>query len=473
MPDAAVGARSILARSIEKVDLGIPQGDVYDFLAFETAELSRTSTENPSLAITGTDGEDRGTPGPITFADNIKYDLTADRVLFDLVAMFGKPSSATVLTAGVSWLVKIRPQRTNELRAASLYLFEGGSYGAVNQYGRRCHTLTLTDAANKRVQAMANYSDPTGDSISGFAVPQTGVTFTGKVSSRGRRPYDADYDAGKSLYVKVSSITSGVATCVAKLDVASPGDGTGFGGAAYETATFLVKAPDSAVGHDGWTTVELDAGPFGLFEENNEPLEVTFGSDLTGIAASDEFEFPWECAALTPTGVTGARMSTFHAVRKLNDDLVAINFDKGSVKLNRPYTAYFSNGRRLAQFVDPSGSLNSTTQFSKRLFDRFFRRYNDASARFSVHDTYKINSAITGTTSDHETVEFFAPQNRVQTLKSGDISNKNTLEETVTLVAEQPQPGSTVTAPHAAFESVTTYPIQVNVVTTKDPTPFM
>jgi hypothetical protein len=472
MPDAAVGSRAILARSIEKVDLGIPQGDVYDFLRFESAELSRTSTENPSEAITGSGAADRGTPGAITYADNIKYDLTADRVLFDLVAMFGKPASVTVLTAGVSWLVKIRPTGAEELRAASLYLFEGGSYGASNAFGRRCSALTLTDAANKRVEVTANYADPTGDTISGFAIGKTGNgAFTGKVSSRGRRPYDADYDAGKSVFVKVNSITSDIATCSAAVDAAGDGLGGGFTGS-YNAATFDVKAPDSTIGHDGWTPVMLDSGPLGLFEENNEPFEVTFGSDLTTLSSGDEFEIPWECAALTPTGGSGLRMSTFHAVRRLANDLVAINFDKGSVKFMRPYKAYFSNGRRLAQFVDPTDVLGCTTQFSKRLFDRFFRRYNDASLRFSVHDKWSINSAITGTTNDHEGIEVFQPVCRVQTLKSGDVSNRNTLEETVTLEAEQPQPSDTVTAPSADFESVATYALQINVTTTVDPSPL-
>jgi hypothetical protein len=470
MVDAAVGSRALLARSIEKVGLGIPQGAVYDFLRFDAAELSRTSAENPSEAITGSAGEDRGTPGMITYADNIKYDMTADRVLFDLVAMYGKPLSVTVLTAAEAWLVKFRPTGAEELRAASFHFYEGGSYGASLQYGRRCHTLTLTDAANKRVGVAANYADPTGDSISGYAVEKSdnAGTETQKTSSRGRRPYDADYTANKSVFVKINAIAAGVATCVAAIATAGDGLGGGFP-VGYNAATFDVKAPDDATGHDGWTTVMLDAGPLGLFGANNEPFQVTFGNNMTGRLVGDEWEFPKACSALTPTGGSGTRMSTFHNVRLLDDDLVAVHFDKGSVKFMRPYKPYLANGQRLPFFVDPTDSLGCTTQFTQRLATRFFREINDASARFSVHDKWAINSAISATATEHETVEIFQPVCRVQTLKGGDVSSKNSLEETVTLEAEQPDPSDTVTAPHADFESVTMYAIQVNVITKIDP----
>jgi hypothetical protein len=471
MVDAAVGSRALLARAIEKVGLGIPQGAVYDFLRFDSAELGRTSAENPSEAITGSAGEDRGTPGMLTYSDNIKYDMTADRVLFDLVAMFGKPLSIDVLTAAEAWLVKFRPTGAEDLRAASFHYYEGGSYGASAQYGRRCHTLTLADAANKRVGVTANYADPTGDSISGYAIEKSdnAGTETEKTSTRGRRPYDADYVANKSVFIKINSIASGVATCSATIATAGDGLGGGFP-VAYDAATFLVSAPDDATGHSGWTTVVTDAGPLGLFGANNEAFQVTFGNNMTGRLVGDEWEFPVAMVALTPTGGSGTRMSTFHNVRLLNNDLVAVHFDKGSVKLSRPYKAYFANGQRLPFFVDPTDSLGATTQFTQRLATRFFREINDASARFSVHDKWAINSAISATASEHETVEIFQPVCRVQTLKSGDVSNKNTLEETVTLEAEQPQPDDTVTAPHADFESVTTLALQINVITKVDPT---
>ncbi len=475
MVDAAVGSRAILARSMEKVGLGIPQGSVYDFLRFDSAELGRMSTENPSDAITGSAGEDRGTPGALTYSDNIKYDMTADRVLFDLIAMYGKPISVTTLAAAEAWLVKIRPTTAlggfNELRAASFHYYEGGSYGASLQYGRRCGTLTLTDAANKRVAVTANYADPTGDSISGYAIEKTGNTGTEtqSTSSRGRRPYDADYTANKSVFIKITAISSGVATCVATVATAGTGTGGGFP-ISYDAATFDVSAPDAATGHDGWTTVVTDDGPLGLFGANNEPFQVTFGNNMTGRAVSDQWEFPVACSALTPSGGTGTRMSTFHNVRLLDDDLVGVRFDKGSVKLTRPYKPYMANGQRLPFYVDPTDSLGCSTQFTQRLATRYFREINDASARFSVHDKWEIGSNISGTAAYRETVEIFQPVCRVQTLKSGDVSNKNTLEETVTLEAEQPQPDDTVTAPSADFESVTTYALQINVITKKDPT---
>src|SRR5512138_1071236 len=185
MVDAASGGRAILGRAVEKINLGIAQGGFYDYLKFDSFDVGRFSEENPATAITGSEGADQGTPGDLTFGPGYKYDLTAGRFAYDLAMMCGKPTSVTVLTATKSWLVKFRPSRLNESRAASFYVNEGGDAVALPsmfQYGRRCKTLTLAEEANRRIKVDAEYAGALGDTTSAFAVAKTGNTgtYTGK-----------------------------------------------------------------------------------------------------------------------------------------------------------------------------------------------------------------------------------------------------------------------------------------------------
>lgn len=477
MAEAAVGNRAILARAIEKINLSVPQGGFYDYIYFDAMDFGRFAPENKSTAITGSEGSDKGTPGTIDFKGSLKYDLTPDRLLFDVVAMTGKPTASAVLTAALSWLVKIRPRRQgtgsgeNEPRAATFYVNEGqgSSYSSSLQYGRRCHDITLTDAANQRVKVDAEYSVPTGETISALAIAKTGNTgtFVGVLSSRGRRdPFGADYTGKKSVFIKVISIAVGppiVATVSAV--VATAGDGTGGGfPATYDTATFTVSGPSTTTGSDGFSTVILDLGPLGLFGENNEPYEVSFGTSLTGLAASDQFEIPVSLGVIATSPATGSRLSSFHLVRSLAENY-DVRFDKGTTKFTRPYKPYYVNGRRLPLSIDPSGDVMATEQFSKRLFDRRFRNYNDAATRFSIHDKYQIGSTIAGTTVDRETVEVWMPQCAVQSDTAGNVSNKEVQEETVNLMAEQPGVG----APSAPSGFDGGYAWEMNIVTSLDP----
>lgn len=640
MTDAATGGRAILGRAIEKDVLGVPQG-TFQFLNFDSVDITRLDDENKSGAITGHEGMDQGTPADIKFDDKLKYSMTASRILFDLVAMFGKPTSvvpvggnaieptsltitaagdtyetgdpvvitdggsgagaaatvvsdlgkllvstfalggggttgyvtgqvinvtdagggsgaivrvvasagqvtgitiedvgrdyvtplldftligdgtatgtisagtgfvtdivfssyglgytspvlnlagsgdgnatATVSSDAAAWLVKIRPDAlNNDVRAATLYLFEGGHYTATAQTGRRTADISIADAANKRAEVTVTYSDPTGDTISGFLVGKSdngnaafrAQTFGMKIFTRGRRPYDAAFDAGDSLYLIITAIdtTSGAESVTFQAGYAAASgdvDGTGFPTPAYSTVEFT--CPVASADFDGYTAVVMDAplGTIGLFGENFEAFEVCIPpvADLANLTVGDEFEIPVEMPALTKTVTPETRLSAFHLIRKLNGS-TDVRIDKGATKIVRPYKPYRANGRRIPQAIDPSGDSSATFTFSKRLFDRFFRKISDAHTRFSVYDNYRNESPIAGTTA-HESVEIFAPQCAVTALKSGEIATKDVLEESVTLFAEQP---NVVPTPPAGFDASADYPIQINITTLVDPT---
>jgi len=557
MVDAATGGRAILGRGIEKIYLGVPRGPL-EFLNFDSEDLGREDKENASQAITGNEGEDRGTPADISFKDKLKYALTPSRFLFDCVAAWGKPASVTPVGGGPldsttfavtaagsasyttgqvvtvtdptgsgavvhvvasaghvtgftlvsagkgytsptldltgigdgtatgtvepavkAWLVKIRPSRTNEVRGASLYLFEGGSYSASLQTGRRAADMTLADNANKRVDVTVTYSDPTGDTITGFAVGKSSnsdAAWQGdmglKIATRGRRPYDSNFDAGKSFYLKVTAASSDQITVKVAIDDASGAtNGSGFPTPTFSTATIDIPVVDGST--DGFVPmIDPNGLPFGLMGENYEPFEISFGSDLTNLAVNDIFEFPVAMPALTKSVNVESRLSAFHLLRKIGGT-TDVRIDKGTTKLTRPYKPYKANGRRIPQAIDPTGDSGATFSFSKRLYDRYFRAKADAHSRFTLLDVYKVESPITGTdssdpaTSAFESVEIFAPQCAVTGLKSGDIATKNVLEETITLKAEQPD-----VAPSApsGFDSSAAYPFQINITTTVDPT---
>jgi hypothetical protein len=376
----------------------------------------------------------------------------------------GGGGSAAVLTAVLttdptSWLVRMRPDRTNELRAATMYLFEGGSYSAMMQTGRRVPMLQLTDAANKRVEVDVTYEDPTGDTISGFFIAKTGNggSFAGKISTRGRRPYDADYDAEKSLFLKVTAVDANGVTFDTQIATKGDGVGGGFPGSSYSGNTFTV--PIATDDFDGYTNVPNPAtgDPLGLFGENFEAYEVTVGHDTTGFTNGDEFEIPAFCPALTKSVNAESRLSSFHLIRKLNGT-TDVRIDSGNLKLERPFKAYRANGRRIPQAIDPMGDVAAEWQFKKRLFDRYFRVQNDQHARFTIWDKYQIDSGV------FESVEVYAGQVAVKTMKSGDIPNKNVLEETITLVSEQPESAG---SPPTGFDG--TYSFEVNVRTKVDP----
>ncbi len=479
LKQAAVGNLATFARSLEKVNIGLPSGGAWKFLNFISAEISRTNKHNPSTSITGSGGTDRGTLGEAAHTDKVKYDATTARLALDLAAMVGCPTTAITSPATGVYLYKVRPDRDNPLRSLSFLLDEGGSYAPSMQFGRRCQDVILSTNANKRVETDVTYSEPTGDSISGVAIDKSGNTGSASlVSSRGRRPYDADFTAGKSVYLKVISSTTGGAVLKAKIDVPSGGtDGTGFGAAAYGSTTFAVSVPtDSA---DGWAVVidSTSGYPVGLFGENNEPFEITLGdTDLTAYAANDEFEIPVSIARIPKTGTRENRLSAFHLVRLINGT-TDVRIDTGTMKISRPFKAYYANGRRFPQTIDPTGKLSLTTNFKKRLFDRAFRQVEDSDSRFTLYDDMKFQSPI-GATAYFEQVEFFQPQCMVSALKSGDVAGFDALEETVTLEAEQPDDTADgtlttggLTVP-AGFDDTTKYPWQCNITTPIDITAF-
>jgi hypothetical protein len=471
--DAAVGSRAILGRGIEHA-AGIPQGDLH-YLNFINASFGRNAKENDSTSITGFGGKDRASPGPIDHEGKLKYDLTTFRVLIDLVAMYGAPASVDDLGPGGPWLVKIRPgAATPTFRGIWNYLHEGGSYSGVFQFGRRVSDLTLADTANKRVEVDATYTEPTGDTIAGVPVADAGNTGTldlKQIASRGRRAIDGDFTAGKSVYVLVDSITgSNQVTLVAKVDDA------GFTGvAAYGANTFDVFTPD-AVGHDGYSIVKDSTSELllGNFNENFEPFEITLGDqDLTTLVVGDEFEFPVALyPPLTKVVVAEHRISEFHKIVTVNG--IDTRIDSGSTKWMRPYKPYYSNGRKLPSNIDPTGDIEATITFKKRLFDRYFRQLQDAGTRFQVEDVYKFGQPLDPITPTRfEGIHLFYPQMATATLKSGDIPNKNTLEENVTLEAEQPD--ATPTPPAAildatdVFDADSQFPMQANILTPIDP----
>jgi hypothetical protein len=475
MVDAAVGSKSVFGRAVE-TSFGLPRGSAaLKFFDFDSLDISRNSKENASTAITGFGGKKRGTPGELAYNKALKYDLTVLRFLMDAVAMFGSASAISDLTG--AWLVKIRPGRSaNVLRALSMYLHEGGSYSAQLQHGRRTNELTLTDAANKRVGVTPAYTSPTGDTVSGFPLASTGnagTQNTALLATRGRRPGDSAFLANDSIYLKVISATTTTVTFKAAYDAKSTlQNGTDFPTVSYGSHTFTVTVGEWARIIDSNDAL---AGPIGLFGENSEPMELTIGAQTGGdmsalFEADDEFEFTASLAALTKSVVAENRLSTFHMTNAIDGTSTLV--DSQTTKIMRPYSEYFSNSRRFPTAVDPTGDLGATVTFKKRLFDRLFRNYQDRLTLFPMLQSYLTgNPLIAG---KYEGIEIFYPAMQVTTLKSGDIPNKNTLDESVTLEAMQPE--ATPSLPSGAtttFDATVDYPLQINVVCAIDPTPYI
>lgn len=560
MVDAAVGGKAVLAFGLES-DLGIMGGDPYPF-RFDSAEFSRDSKENPSTAITGHGGRDKGTPGAVEFGGKLKFDLTTFRLALMLRSQYGKPdveslkhiasiavgaggsgyltvptvtitggggagatahavltanavSSVVVDTPGYgytsaptigftggsgtgatatatlstadAYLAKFRPGDTQAVIGSLwAYLDEGGSYSAQVQLGRRPSELSISEDSNKRLKVDATFAPATGDSISGFLIAKASNTGDvdndtaeiKKFTTRGRRDYDADYTAGKSIYLKVTARDANTVTVAAQLDAASGHtDGTSFPSTVFGTTTFVLRRPGSDLAPDGFVPVVLDDGTLvGQFGENNEPFEIAMGDqDLSGaIDVGDIFEIPFELAAggVSLDPIRENRLSAFHLIRTV--DSASVKFDSGTVKLSRPFKPYYVNGRKLPDAIDPTGDIGGTWSFKKRLFDRAFRKKQEVADRFTIEDVAKDSDPIYGFI--YEGFHIFVPQAAVTALKSGDIATKETLEETVTLEAEQPDATpsapAAILAPTATFDASADYPFQINLVSRIDLTPL-
>lgn len=559
MVDAAVGGKAVLAFGVES-DLGIRGGDLYPF-RFDAAEFARDSKENPSTAITGHGGRDKGTPGAVEFSGKLKFDLTTFRLALMLSSQFGKPTvvaikhvasvtvggsgsaytngsivtftgggAATqatghvvtssgnvtslvvdtpgsgytsvptvavadgtgntflaVLSAADAYQAKFRLGDTQAVIGSLwAYLDEGGSYSAQVQLGRRPSELSISEDSNKRLKVDATFAPATGDTISGFAISKSSATGDivnasagiKKVTTRGRRNYDSNYTAHKSLYLKVTASDSATLTVKAAFDTASGAtDGSGFPTPTYGTTTFVIRRPDSALAPDGFVRVVLSDGTLvGQFGENNEPYEITFGDqDLSVVDVNDTFEIPYQLAAgaVSLSPILENRLSAFHLLRTI--DSASVKFDSGTVKLSRPFKPYYVNGRKLPDAIDPTGDIGGTWSFKKRLFDRAFRQKQEVATRFTIEDVARDSTPIHGL-DVFEGFHIFVPQAAVTTLKSGDISTKETLEETVTLEAEQPDATpsapAAILAPTATFDNSASYPIQINLVSRIDLTPL-
>ncbi|MDQ5870600.1 MAG: hypothetical protein M3547_00120 [Acidobacteriota bacterium] len=471
MTDAASGARAILGRSLEKINAGIRTAGFYDFPHFDSYDLGRFSTENPASAITGAEGAGQGTPGLMTFGSGYKGDLRASEIAFDFACMTGAPTAVDVLTATKSWRAKFRPRRTNAYRAAEFYLHEGGdAIESQYQYGRRCGLVELDEVANERIKANVQYGAALGDTTSAFAIAKTGNTgtYVGKIGSRGRRQYDADYLAEKSVFLKVSAISGSIVTFVAKVATAGDGLGGGFP-VGYDTATFVVKPPDASIGHDGWTTVKVGTVTVvGLGGENKEPFQVAFDGTLTTLAVGDEFEIPYQLGVLATTTTSESRFSAFHLERiftVVGTDR-SVKISKGTLRLLRPYKDYPTNGSRYPESSDPSEFVAAELQMTRRLYESTLRHMNDDGTRFSIYSKYQIISPIAGTTDDHETVEVWMPRCRVAENRTGVVATRETLEENPKLVAEQPLGSEALPSGVSNFDSMDAW--QANVTASVD-----
>jgi hypothetical protein len=471
---AAVGSKAILGLGIEPGTLGFPSIALKTF-DWDAMEVGRHSKEDPNTAITGFGGRARGTPGDIDYGNGPKGDLTVLRFLMHAVAEYGSASAITDLGAGAAFLTKIRPGRSaNASRSLTVALRESPYYSSLVEHGRRVGDITLTDAPNKRVKMDPTLTLPSGDSISGFPLFATGNagTFNGAlIATRGRRPNDSNWTAGKSIYFKVISATTTTVVFKAAYDTKSVlQDGTDFPVVSFGAATFTVTAGQWARVIDSNDAL---ASPIGLFGENYEPFELTVGDqaggDLSALFAADDMFEVTATLQLTKTPIAENRLSTYHLSNAQSDESFAV--ESQTTKLIRPYAPFVGSGSRFATRMDETGDIQAQVTFSKTLFDRMYRDILDRVETFPMLQSYLFGTPVVA--GNYEGIEIFYPAMQVTDVKA-DVPNKNVLKEQVTLEATQPE--STPSLPTLAtttFDATVDYPFQINVVSVVDPTPYI
>lgn len=467
---APSGKEASYGRGLEKLVSGQPQGGL-TFLKFMSVESGRNAKWNNSTAISGAEGEEKGTPGGIALPGKLKYDLTSFQLAVGLAGMCGAPV-ITTLTATHAWLLQFFPSRLNDFRGIWDYLFRGSTtLGATTTFGRRVSKISIEADANKRNVVSEDMSDGLGDTISGFTVASdgNGGTFAGKISSRGRRPKDSNWTSGLSLYLKVTASASGSVTFKGGYAAASPGDGTSFPAVTYNTATFTVTPQSDANNTDGYTIVRLDAGLVGMFGEDYQPYEIAVqGTDYSVFAVDDEFEIPAIAAEITEVNLVETRLSAFLCHVTLNGTRSAV-FTKGTFDVMRPYKTYEASGTRYPQAIDPTGNAGLTAKFDERFFDNYYRDQYDANSRFSIYAKMANEDPLPSAPGAFEGVEIYAPQCAIVGLTGEDtIASTDTLMHTINLNAENPD--SAVAGPGAHFPGTRVW--QINLTTGIDPTGF-
>lgn len=468
--DAAVGKRASYARGLSKNEPGIPEGPLV-FLKFESIDSKRDAKWNPSTTISGSEGNDKGTPGPIDLDAKPKYPLTAFQLAVDLAAMVGRPA-ITEVTSGLSWRLSFYPSRANVQVAAWDRLFRGSAaVGSISKFGHRCQKITMEADSNKRVDVTCDWTDGLGDSISGEPVSKTGNTgtYAGRIATRGRRPKDSNWNSGLSLYLKVTAKTATTATFVVGYGAATVGDGSGFPSPTFSSATTVVTVASAANGTDGYSTIMLDAGPIGNFGEDFQPYQLALsGTSYSLLAVNDIYEIPAIAPELTVVNVVEKRLSAFQFLLTLGGTR-QIRTNKCTIEFDRPYKAFKPNRTRYASAIDPSGNSTLSFKFDQRFFDNYLRDLQDANSRLTIYAAAQNDDVIAGT-AEHEGVEIYVPQGAISALAEGAITGPDVLMSNATVEAENPDATTALSGSGAISAFAGTRVWEIHITTPIDPT---
>lgn len=467
----AHGRDALIAFGMEKGTLGIRQGPLRFLKPDSTDSRVDYGWNKASTVIAGV-GEPAGTPGGIKLPGKPIMDLTTWNFAMLANSMFGAPASLDAVTAATSWRAVWYPRKLTaaQVRAITEYVYYGAdAVGAIMVGGRQAGKISLGEKADNRIKLSADWQNAgMGANHIGFVVAKTGNsgTFAGQFSLKGVRQQDSDYTAGKSLYLKVHSIVGSVVNFYSKIDTATDGSGD-FSAAtgSYGTAITAVKVADSSIDFDGFVQV-LDAtgANIGNFGEDYHPLLIGVDT-VTGFAVGDEFEFPVEMEALTPTYVSQLRYSTFHVSCKLGDRIV--RFDNATAELDYGVKPWNSQGR-YPSYVDRVGSAMMTLKYSERSYDSFIRNLMETNSTTGMY-LAAIDGALIPGSAENEGVEIWLPQARCTGAAEREVKNRDVLTSAPTFSAEDPE-DNTNAGPQGYLPG--THSIEIACTFREDPTTF-
>lgn len=448
----ARGRDSLYAWGLEKQALGIRQGTLR-YMKPDSFDSHPDYGWNKGSSVIAPLGDPKGTPGAIKAPGKPKMDATVWRFATAVSSVLGAPASIAVVTAAHSWRAIWYPRSLSnaDLRAITEYAYFGNSdVGAQIISGRMASKVGLGMKAQDRIKMDVDFTNSfLGANHIGFAVAKTGNsgTFAGQWSFRGVRQQDSNYLAAKSVFLKVHSIVGSIVNFYTKVDTATDGSGD-FSAAtgSYGTAIVALKVQDPSIDFDGFVQVVDDTGAnMGNFGEDFNPLMVAINT-VTGFAVGDEFEFPYEMEALSPTYVNETRFSTFHVNAVVGSR--TIKFDNATGELDFGVKPWEANLSRYPAYVDRSGSVMFTFKETSRLYDSFIRNLQETNGTTGLYLGCQ-DGALIPSAAEHEGFEVWLSQARVQGATERQVTTRDVLTSAPTFGAEEPD--TATVCPFAAY----------------------
>lgn len=412
---------------------------------------------NIPIGLTGTTARkvyrsEAGTTTPLklltTIANNTATtytDNTADSALGAAA-----PSTNTALDGSYKYAWDVLSAADIDPRSLTMLEYKGSPDVTPEWfYGLFGTSFQWTVAAGALAQEQATFVGQHHGLSAVSTVVAGGSGYAGAVVARGVR---ADSTPTLPLFVKITSAPSlGVFKVKTEVKASSPT----YPGAEYTLYYNTVSKYQTKTGStqmsDWWEVLDSSGDKLGADTcSNRAPYEILFTGDVTGLQLNDEFKIEPSClipgagsspySGTAPSYVTGCRFTSAHCTITLNGSPVMVHNATCALAVPRePYRALGPEAR-FALDMNLNGYATGQLQIQRRFDSRTYEamRFGD----IHIAGIFQLEGSEISDTGRRQTAKVTFNQMGVQNTDS-NLNSVNWVPESVTLVAEQPDNGST------------------------------